>query len=153
MIANPDKFKAIIIRKDGQDTSGMQLNINNQEIKSSKEVTLLGIVIDNKLSFAPHISAMCRKAAQILNALKRQRGYIIDPKIRRMVVNTYVLSHFNYCPLVWHFCGKGAIHKMEQLHERAQRFITDDYTSEYNDLLQKSTTTTLYLKRVKIIAQ
>ena len=55
MIANPDKFKAIIINKKGQDTAGIKLKINNKEITSSEEVTLLGVVIDNKLSFSPHI--------------------------------------------------------------------------------------------------
>ena len=34
MIANPDKFKAIIIQKDRKDTSGIKLNINNTEILS-----------------------------------------------------------------------------------------------------------------------
>ena len=43
MIANPDKCKAIVIKKDGQDTSGITFKINDQEIQSSKEVTLLGI--------------------------------------------------------------------------------------------------------------
>ena len=153
MIANPDKFKAIIINKGGQDTSGTKLKINNEVIESSKEVTLLGVVIDNKLSFAPHISVMCRKAARILNAIKRQKKYITDTKTRQMVVNTYVLSQFNYCPLIWHFCGTGETHKMEKVQERAMRFIVNDYTSEYTDILKKANAPTLYLKRVQKIAQ
>ena len=153
MIANPDKFKAIIIRKNGQDTTGHKLKINNGEIQSSEEVTLLGVVIDNKLSLVPHISNMCRKAATILNSLKRQNSYLVGIKTRTMVINTYVLSQFNYCPLIWHFCGKGATHKIEQINERALRFVHNDYTSDYRDILEKSNTTTLYLKRVRIIAQ
>ncbi len=51
MIANPDKFKAIIIQKDRKDTSAIKLDINNTEIFSEREVTLLGIDIDNRLSF------------------------------------------------------------------------------------------------------
>jgi hypothetical protein len=153
MIANPDKFKAIIIHKNGQDTTGIPLRINDQEIQSSKEVNLLGICIDNKLSFDSHISAICQTAAKILNSLKRQKRYVVGEKIRSMVTNTYVLSQFNYCPLVWHFCGKGSLHKIEKIHERALRFIYNDNTSEYTDLLNKANTTTLYLKRVRIIAQ
>ena len=38
MIANPDKFKGIIVHKDGRDTSGIELSINNEIIKSSKDV-------------------------------------------------------------------------------------------------------------------
>ena len=34
MIANPDKFKAIIIEKNGRDTSGIPLSIDNRTIKT-----------------------------------------------------------------------------------------------------------------------
>ena len=153
MIANPDKFKAIIVKKNGQDTSGIKLNINNEQIETSKEVTLLGVDLDIKFSLENHVSNLCKSAARILNALKRQCYYITDAKIRSMVVNTYVLYQFNYCPLVWHFCGRGATHKIEKFQERSLRFIHKDYTSEYSDLLIKSNTTTLYLKRDRIIAQ
>ena len=44
-------------------------------------------------------------------------------------------------------------HKIEKINERSLRFIHKDYTSEYSDLLKSSNTTTLYLKRVRIIAQ
>ena len=100
MIANPDKFEAIIIKKNGQDTTGTKLKINNEEIESSDQVTLIGVVIDNKLSFVPHISEMCKNAARILSSIKRQNAYVVGTKIRAMVVNTYVLSQFNYCPRV-----------------------------------------------------
>ena len=47
MIANPDKFQAIImnIRKENQITH--KLKIHNNEIETTKSVKLLGIEIDN----------------------------------------------------------------------------------------------------------
>ena len=51
MIVNPGKFKAILIKKDGSDTTGTQLFINNKYVHSSSEVTLLELTIDNNLSF------------------------------------------------------------------------------------------------------
>ena len=153
MIANPDKFKAIIIQKDRKDTSGIKLNINNTEILSEREVTLLGIDIDNRLSFDGYLSKICKQASNILNALKRQSKFIVGMKNRILMANSYVLSYFNYCPLVWHFCGAGSTHKIEKIHERALRWVYDDYVSAYSDILKTSNSTTLYLKRVCIIAQ
>ena len=70
-----------------------------------------------------HISGLCRKAASNLNALKRFKKYIsADDRI--LVANSYVLSNFNYCSMVWHFCGKGDTHKIEKIHERAILFMT-----------------------------
>ena len=45
LIANPDKFKAILISRKG-DLIDIPLNINGEIIKSKKDVTLLGIKID-----------------------------------------------------------------------------------------------------------
>ena len=69
------------------------------------------------------------------------------------MTKTNVLSQFNYCPLVWHFCGNGSIHKMEKIQERALRFVFNDYMSEYKNLLHKNVESTLYLKRVRVMAQ
>ena len=153
MIANPDKFKAIIVQKDRRDTSGIKLNINNTEIFSEKEVDLLGIAIDNKLSFDPYISKTCKKASNILNALKRESKFIVGPKSRALNANAFILSYFNYCPLVWHFCGPASTHKIEKIHERVLRWVQNDYSSNYSEILRKSNSSTLYLKRVRIIAQ
>ena len=71
MIANPDKFQAIImnIRKENQITH--KLKIHNNEIETTKSVKLLGIEVDNQLSFNQHISKLCSKAAMQLIAICR----------------------------------------------------------------------------------
>ena len=46
MIANPEKFQAILIRKDLTNTSGENLNIKAELIKLEKTVKLLGIYLD-----------------------------------------------------------------------------------------------------------
>ena len=96
---------------------------------------------------------MCKKTSNILNALKRQSKFIVGQESRTLVASTYILSYFNYCPLVWHFCGPASTHKIERLHERVLRWVQNDYMSDYPDILSNSKTSTLYLKRVRIIAQ
>ena len=78
-IANPDKFKAIIITKDTQQTENYELNFKGKSISLSAKVDLLGITIDNKLSFEFHISEICRKAGGQLNALERLGSYLPPP--------------------------------------------------------------------------
>ena len=71
MIANPSKFHAIIVTKDRKDTKGMEINIDSKVIKTESEVPLIGITLDNRLTFDIHIGNICKKAANQLNALKR----------------------------------------------------------------------------------
>ena len=71
MIVNPDKFQAIIVKKNAKIKDSYPLKINDQIINSENSVKLLGIEIDNKLSFDKHISTLCKKASNQLNAIGR----------------------------------------------------------------------------------
>ena len=59
--------------------------------------------------------------------------------------STVIISSFNYCPLVWMFCGKEANHKINRTHKRALRILHDDYDSSLNTL-KKSDTVTIHIK-------
>ena len=69
MIANPDKFQAIIMNKRRENQITLNLKIYNNEIETPKSVKLLGIEIDNQLSFNQYISKLRSKAAMQLNAI------------------------------------------------------------------------------------
>ncbi len=47
------------------------------------------------------------------------------------------MSNFNYCPIIWHFCGKLSSKKIEKIQERALRFMLKDQISTYEQLLEK----------------
>ena len=69
MIANPRKFKAIVLSKNNIDTVDTKFQIREKAIYSSDKVDLLGIANDDQLNFESYISEICRKAAGQLNAL------------------------------------------------------------------------------------
>ena len=71
MIANPDKFQAIVMNKKRENQIIHKLKIYNNEIETTKSVKLLGIEIDNQPSFNQHTSKLCSKAAMQLNAICR----------------------------------------------------------------------------------
>ena len=71
MIVNPKKFQAIIINRPNRSNHNWYLTINNAEIKSKESVIILGIEIDNKLNFEKHVSTICKKANNQLNAIRR----------------------------------------------------------------------------------
>ena len=82
MIANPEKFHAILLRKNQTNTSGEQITINGKMIKSEDTVKNLGVTLDYRLDFDPHISNICKKAAAQLNVLKRLRHLLALRKNR-----------------------------------------------------------------------
>ena len=61
MILNPGKCHYIAI---GDDDPKQKIILNNNEIASSNEQKLLGILSDSKLNFDAHITSLCKKAGQ-----------------------------------------------------------------------------------------
>ena len=111
---------------------------------------VLGVEIDCRLNFALHISSVCKKAARQLNALARISNYL-DVSARRTIYNSFVASNFNYCALVWHFCGVSNSNKMEKIQERCLRIVYKDYDSSYERLLEMANTTSLVISRLRIL--
>ena len=135
MIINPDKFQAIILDKKKSNLTNIPLTIDNQTIKSVPSVELLGIHLDDKLNFNLHISNICRSAANQLNALIRLKSYL-SFNAKRVLINSYIISNFNYCPLVWIFSTAKSLNK--SLQKRALRFLYNDYSISYEGLLEKA---------------
>ena len=74
MKANPKKFQFMILGKSTRQT--IILNINNIKIRESQNVELLGLKIDNRLTFKDDINMFCRRASYKLHALGRIRKYL-----------------------------------------------------------------------------
>ena len=99
MTVNPENFQAIVVKKNANMKDSYPLNINDLTINSENSVKLLGIEIDDKLSFEQYISTLCNKASNQLNAIGRIQKFM-SLKEKEVPLNSFVCSNFNYCPLV-----------------------------------------------------
>ena len=127
------------------------LNINTQTINPENCIKLLGIEICNTLSFKKHFSTLRKKASNQLNAIARIQKYM-GCKEKDVFSNSFFLSRFNYCPLVQHFCSSKSLKKIEKLQERALRILYNDSTSDYNQLLNKSSKASMEVKCLRNLA-
>ena len=150
MIVNPDKFQAILLDKRKGDHTNQRVVVDNQNLKVVSSVELLGIQIDDKLDFNLHISNICRSAANQLNALIRLKQFL-GFKEKRILINSYFMANFNYCPLVWMFSSASSLKKIENLQKRALRFLYNDYEISYEELLLKSDRATMNVNRLRIM--
>ena len=93
--ANPEYFQFMILGRNIPDS--YVLNIDDMNITSTDEVTLLGVTIDNKLTFWKLIDELCRKASYKLHILRRIRPFYQKK-------NTGL-----HAPLIWMFAIKRSI--------------------------------------------
>ena len=85
VIANPSKFHAILLSKSCTLTDRIPIQVEENLIQSETQVDLLGLKIDNHLSFNSHISAICKKVAKQLNALKRLGSFLSMQSISTVI--------------------------------------------------------------------
>ena len=100
------------------------------EIKGSEKENLLGVLIDKRLTFEPHVKRLCNKVSQKLNALARVSHYI-NFEQRRMIMKAFITSQFSYCPLVWMFHSRKSNNRINRLHERSLRIVYNNYNSTF----------------------
>ena len=91
--ANPDKSQLLLTSK-----GEASIKIDDTDIKSSSSKKSLWVLIDNKLTFNEHVSKLCKKASNILDALVRISKYITKDKLRT-IMNDFSSSEFGYFPL------------------------------------------------------
>ena len=104
-----------------------------------------------KLKFNKHIEDICQKASQKINALARLAPYMGTTK-KRIIMNTFFKSQFNYCPLVWMCCNRSLNTKINRLHERCLRIVYNDKKSNFNELLVKDGSVSIHHQNLQKLA-
>jgi hypothetical protein len=150
MKANPDKFQFIVSSRKNPSVE-INLDVCNTTLKAEENVVLLGLKIDKNLTFDDHIKDICLKAGKQLNVLRRF-SKTLTVKHKMNIFNSFIVSHFKYCPLIWHFTKKRNIRMVEKIHERGLRFVFNDVKSSYQELLSICNRTSLYHDRLRLIA-
>ncbi len=151
MLVNPDKFQAIIINPKISDNSSHTLKIGKYEIQTQSSVELVGIEIDDHLYFINHITTLLRKAAGQLNYLLSKKK-CLNTESKRVLIESFIMANFNYCPLVWMFCSAKLKQKQENIQKRALRFLYDDDESTYEELLHKAKKPTIEIRKLRTLA-
>ena len=145
--ANPDKFHLLL----SDTNSEYSVTVDKFELQNSNCETILGIKIDNKLTFDAHVTDLCTKVSQKLHALSRI-SYLMTFEQRKKVMNAFILSQFGYCPLVWMFHSRTLNNRINKLHERALRMVYQDSKSSFEELLLQNKSFTIHVRNIQTLA-
>ena len=147
MKVNPDKFQFIILR----NTGSYALKIGDITIKSASSVTLLGITIDSKLNFKEHINNIVQKAYYKLYALRRLRKFLTLEKAK-ILACSMIESQFAYCPLIWMFCSKTDMQRVEKVQYKSLQVVYNNYMATYDELLALDNKLKIHQRHLQFLA-
>ena len=100
---NTKKSKSLFICTKLENAE-LKLQLNNEHIECAEEHTILGLVVDNDLTWSSHINLLCRKLSTIIGLLWRIKDYLsYDMKI--MYYDSFILSLMHFC-----ICWGGAFY-------------------------------------------
>ena len=112
---------------------------------------MLGVKLDNKLTFEKHIIDIYRKASRKTYALARIAP-CMDLSKQFMVMNAFFNLQFNYCPLIWMCHNRTTIRKINRLHERCLRIIYNDKQSSFKMLSEKDSSVSIDDRNIPSLA-
>ena len=109
------------------------------------------MVFDNKLNFNCHLDKLCKKAGQKIHALARVFNFM-SHKQRKVIMNAFISSQFNYCPLLWMLHSRSINLKINKIHHRALSIVYRDNNSFFESLLEKSGSVTIHHRNLQLLA-
>ena len=120
------------------------LNTNNIKLRESQKVILLGLAIDNCLTFKDHIDTLCSNASYKLHTLWRIRKYL-TPDEAKVLHNAFINTQFSYASIIWMFCRKADYLKMEKIQHKVLKIVFNSNES-FEDLLLHSNEVSIHQK-------
>ena len=134
--ANGDKTQAMVL---GKSTHQYDLQFNGAPIDIKEHLKILGVLLDNKLSFQEHISEMLKKVFAKIAALRRLKR-LVPSSTLLVLYRSFVLSHFEYCNSLLIGIGKILNKKLEDANYYGLRTIMNLGRSiNYESIQQIST--------------
>ena len=66
-------------------------------------------------------------------------------------MNTFIMSQFSYCPLIWMFHDRNVNNKINRIQERALRIAYKDNTSPNEKLLENDNSVSIHQKNLQLL--
>ena len=115
--------------------SGIEMQ-GGEFIPFSREVVSVGITLDSKLTWRPHINQIAKKVNKALYSLRFIRPRTTET-LRRRLIETLVQPHLDYCSVVYLDATKELRIRIQRLSNSCVRFIFGVRRDQYITLYRK----------------
>ena len=122
---NEKKTKVLTVKGKRLSTkinNNPEIACNGSLLTNVMNAKLLGLEIDEELSFSEHIMTVCKKVSQRMGLLKKIMNYL-PLKQRLLYYNALIRPVINYASVLWTNCDKESLGRVLKLQKRAARVI------------------------------
>ena len=120
---NVDKTEFIIFRSPRKLLDyDVNIRLNGQRLYPSSYIVYLGVLLDEHLSWKPHVNELIKKLNRSNSMLSKIRHYV-DINALRSIYFSIFSSHINYCCQIWGQNGNYQLNRIQSLQRSALTII------------------------------
>ena len=108
-----------------KDQPTMQMAFNNQVLNSKKQMNVLGVAFDSKLSWQPHVANAIAKSKIALHAIHLIRKHFKEAELLQLITSNYY-SILYYNSEIWHLPSNS--HNLKSTNVRIGITVKTMYT-------------------------
>ena len=158
MLLNTDKTKVMLITSRQKiatmENSSLLLKCNDLDLKLTNTDKILGVHINENLTWNAQFQFVVKKVSSHLWLLSRISSYL-SVEDRLLFYNAYIRPHLDYCSIIWGNSTSYNINKITKLQRRAcKNILRNEYTNleEARDRLKiLSFNESVFLQKAKVM--
>ena len=125
MLINTSKTKSMLIttrQKHQNNLSSLQLSLEGEPIEQVRNHRLLGVIIDDQMTWCTHINNLCKTLSRNVFLLSKLR-YILNTDCCKSFFHAHIKSHCDYASTLWDSCSDNHFAKLNAVYRRAVKRI------------------------------
>ena len=125
LMLNPDKSEAVVVGTRQQLCTVVAVQtvpVAGVNLPIASELKSLGVVIDSRLSFDKHVSAVCRSCNFHMRALSHIR-HLLSTQVAHTLACSIVCSRIDYCNAVLQHAPKSTLSKLQRVQNNLARIV------------------------------
>ena len=136
MSLNPKKTKYMCLttrqKRQNLSSTSFQIQIMGHTIEETHSHKVLGITIDNTLSWSEHTEALSKKVSQRIFQLSKIKHFL-DRNARKQFFYAHIDSLIRYASTLWDSASANVLKSLVRLHKRAVKLVLLKSTTLTND--------------------
>ena len=66
-------------------------------------------------------------------------------------MKAFIISQFNYCPLIWIFYNRALNNRINKIHERVLRLVYQNKNLSFSELLELDNAVTIHQRNLQVL--
>ncbi len=131
MSFNPAKCEVLRITNKTKHVIRTNYTIRGTILNTADHAKYLGVTIQSKLNWRPHVDNVCKKANSTRGFLQRNLRSC-PQKVKEQAYKTYVRPTLEYASAVWDPPTDNLVKQLDMVQRRAARFVKADFHQRHS---------------------